>query len=133
MGSSRLTGAFGFRREKEVRSQVSWARSLVNDNFEISTAVRQTPLTEILSPCFNSLTSLDDATVKRRCWPLASIEATRPSSSMIPVNIGAKFRSFKISNFEVSRFLRFLKFQGFEDRWKNASHNAVALRRRRRE
>src|SRR4051812_14058128 len=44
-------------------------------------------------------------TVKRRCWPLVSIEATRPSSSMIPVNIEA---GFKVSSFRVSRSVQVL-------------------------
>src|ERR1700686_678018 len=89
MGSSRLTKASGLSRANEVCSQVSCARSQVNSFLEISTAVRQTPLTEMLSPCFNSRTSFEERIVKRRCWPVISIEATRPTSSMIPVKINS--------------------------------------------
>src|SRR5580704_19795243 len=87
IGSSRLTSAPVLIREKEVRCQVSSARSAPKDLDVISTAVRQTPLTAMLSPFFNSLTRLEEETVSRRFlfwWP---ISVTRPTSSMMPVNM----------------------------------------------
>ena len=46
-------------REKEVRFQVSSARSAAKELGVISTAVRQTPLTAMLSPCLEFLVQLD--------------------------------------------------------------------------
>src|SRR5580700_9849720 len=87
IGSSRLTIAPGLKRENEVRFHVSSARSAPNESDVISTAVRQTPLTATLSPFFNSLTRCEAATVSRRFPFSLLILVTRPTSSMMPVNM----------------------------------------------
>src|SRR5579863_1568239 len=74
-------------RENDVRFQVSFARSAAKDLGVISTAVRHTPLTAMLSPFLSSLTSSDAKTVRRRLPFSFEIPVTRPTSSMIPVNI----------------------------------------------
>src|ERR1700730_4911656 len=87
MGSSRFTRAPRLIREKEVRFQVSAARSAAKDLGVISTAVRQTPLTAMLSPFLSSLVRREAETVRRRLPFLSEMRATRPTSSMMPVNM----------------------------------------------
>src|SRR6185369_6808722 len=87
MGSSRFTSAFFLMREKEVRFQVSAARSAAKDLGVISIAVRQTPLTAMLSPVLSSWCRRAAATVSRRLPFLCAMSVTRPTSSMMPVNI----------------------------------------------
>src|SRR5579872_1606855 len=87
MGSSRLTSAPGLMRENEVRFHVSSARSAPKESGVIPIAVRHTPLTAMLSPFFSSLTSCEAATVSRRFSFSFVILVTRPTSSMMPVNI----------------------------------------------
>src|ERR1017187_2127177 len=76
-------------RENDVRIQVSGARSAQNDFFLISSAVRQTPLTETLCPVFSSFGVWDASMVMRRFSPRCSIFTTLPTSSTIPVNMRA--------------------------------------------
>src|SRR5215469_3975551 len=97
MGSSRFTSAPGLRRENEVLAQVSWARSAVKESPVRSTAVRQTPLTAMLSPGLSWGSSFEQETINRRVSPVAVLAATRPTSSMIPVNI-LKFVSRQSAN-----------------------------------
>jgi hypothetical protein len=53
----------------------------------MSSAVRQTPLTEIESPCFVSSVTVRASITMRAFSPFGSTLLTLPSSSMIPVNI----------------------------------------------
>src|SRR5712671_180124 len=55
----------------------------------MSSAVRQTPLTETLSPDFRSAGVSFAAMVIRRFSPRCSIRVTRPTSSIMPVNMKA--------------------------------------------
>src|SRR5207237_1939192 len=88
IGSSRFNRAPVLILEKEVRFQVSSARSALKDLGVISTAVRQTPLTAIESPLFSSFVRCEAETVSRR-WPFSrATRLTLPTSSMIPVNMG---------------------------------------------
>jgi hypothetical protein len=50
-------------------------------------AVKQTPLTETLSPIFISGNSFEQATLSRRFSPATLISSACPTSSMIPVNM----------------------------------------------
>src|ERR1700722_5561330 len=74
-------------RESEVRAQVSGARSEPNCPGLMSSAVRQTPLTETLSPALSSFGALPAATVMRRFSFICSMRFTRPTSSTMPVNM----------------------------------------------
>src|SRR5579863_1232711 len=76
-------------RENEVRSQVSGARSAQNEPVWMSRAVRQTPLTETLSPGLSSLGARSAATVMRRFSPRCLSWVIRPTSSTMPVNTRA--------------------------------------------
>src|SRR5580692_494705 len=87
IGNSRFTSAPWCMRESEVRAQVSGARSAANEFGLMSSAVRQTPLTAMLSPVFNSPGVIAASTVIRRFSPRCSIVTTLPTCSMIPVNI----------------------------------------------
>ncbi len=89
MGSSRFTNAPCFIRESEVLAHVSGARSAENDLTFISRAVRHTPLTAMLSPVCSSLGACFASTVMWRFSPRCSMRAMRPTSSMMPVNMGS--------------------------------------------
>ena len=65
-------------REKDVRFQVSAARSAAKDCGVISTAVRQTPLTAMLSPFVSSFSSCSQRHVRR---PLPFFCAMRGDAS----------------------------------------------------
>src|SRR6267143_2689808 len=95
MGSSRLTSAPSRMCENEVRSHVSGARSAAKDPGLTSSAVRQTPLTATLSPVLSSLGVLSAAMVIRRTSPRCRMPLTRPTSSMMPVNIWPPWSSLK--------------------------------------
>src|SRR5215469_13069503 len=74
-------------REKEVRTQVSGARSAQNDPGLMSSAVKQTPLTATLLPVPSSFGVFSAVTVIRRFSPRCSILVTCPTSSTMPVNM----------------------------------------------
>src|SRR3954470_15525322 len=79
-------------RQREVRSSVSAARSALKVLSFTASAVKQTPLTETLSPLRNCPAIRGAAIVMRRV-PLASETAlTFPTSSINPVNIGLLVR-----------------------------------------
>src|SRR3954465_4595413 len=80
-------------REKEVRTQVSGAKSAQNDPGLISSAVRQTPLTATLAPVPSSLGEFFAVTVIRRFSPRCSILVTRQTSSTMPVNMWPPVRT----------------------------------------
>src|SRR6266542_4209554 len=78
---SRFTGMPGPKLPSVDRSKVSRDTSAANELLFTSSAVRQTPLTAIESPSWMS--SVTTRALSPRCLMLL----TRPSSSMIPVNI----------------------------------------------
>ncbi len=65
--------------------------SAVNQSSPWSITVRQTPLTEMESPCSASETAIGPLTVTRAASPCGNQSSTVPSSSMIPVNIAIPF------------------------------------------
>ena len=87
-GSSRLTCAPAVMRENEVRVQVSFARSALNESGVMFDAVRQTPLTATLLPSFSSRAVFGALMVMRWLSPLATMLAIVPTSSTSPVNMG---------------------------------------------
>src|SRR5881397_3323179 len=84
----RITNAPFFIRESDVLAHVSGARSAENDLAFISRAVRHTPLTAMLSPVCISVGACFASTVMWRFSSRCSMRTTRPTSSMMPVNIG---------------------------------------------
>src|ERR1700739_3377343 len=80
-------------RENEVRTQVSGARSAQNDPGLMSSAVKQTPLTETLLPVPSSLGVCSAAIVILRFSPRCSMRTILPTSSTMPVNISASQRT----------------------------------------
>src|SRR4051812_25227226 len=92
MASSRFTDFPCFIRERDVRARVSAARSALKVFSFTASAVRQTPLTETLSPSRNCPATRGVVMVIRRV-PFASDTAlTFPTSSISPVNIGLLVR-----------------------------------------
>src|SRR5215472_5125915 len=83
-------------RENEVRTQVSGARSAQNDPGLMSSAVRQTPLTETLWPVPSSFGTFSAAMVMRRFSPRCSTRMIFPTSSTMPVNMNASGRKRNI-------------------------------------
>ena len=69
------------------RKRVSFETSAANESGFTSSAVRQTPLTEIESPFWASSVTVRAAITMRASLPRGSTVRTLPSSSMIPVNI----------------------------------------------
>ena len=70
-----------------MRFQVSAARSAAKDWDVISTAVRQTPLTAMLSPGLEFLVQLGRSDREAAIAIFLAMPATRPTSSMMPVNM----------------------------------------------
>ena len=87
MARSRLTTSPTFAAPRLVRRRVSCITSAVKCPGSISTAVRHVPLTAIESPRFTSLVTNAPSMVMRLASGWSSMLTTRPSSSMIPVNI----------------------------------------------
>src|SRR3990172_4267947 len=95
MARSRFTRAPGRNDPRLLRSRVSGERSAEKDSALISRAVRQTPLTAMLSPSWSFGPSVVANAARARKTSLAPPEgseprfssATVPTSSMIPVNI----------------------------------------------
>src|SRR5215471_9044461 len=86
-GRSRLTRAPARSAPKLLRRRVSGATSAENESGRTSTAVRQTPLTAMLTPSLASESTVAQRTPRRAPAARLSIAATVPSSSIIPVNI----------------------------------------------
>src|SRR5580692_8729459 len=96
VGSSRLTMASGRRRERVVRAMVSAARSAEKRGGKalgsMLRAVRQTPLTAMLSPVLRREVSVGEAMVILVA-PAEGVTARRvPVVSMRPVNIVLPYR-----------------------------------------
>ena len=81
---SKFTEPPADRSPREVRRMVSGERSTENSFAARATAVRQAPLTAMLSPSFRSDITFSAPTV----IPLLLMLITEPTSSTIPVNIG---------------------------------------------
>ena len=84
---SRLTGLPGRKAPRLERRRVSGATSAPNVDGCGSTTVRQTPLTETLSPARRPVETSGARTVSRLPVARGSRRSTAPSSSMMPVNI----------------------------------------------
>src|SRR3954451_24069102 len=88
---SRLTGLPGASAPRLERCSVSAITSAVKASPWTSTTVRQTPLTEIESPCPASDVTAAPRTVSRAAASSSSRRTTSPSSSTIPVNTSDSF------------------------------------------
>src|SRR4029077_6024406 len=84
---SRFTGDPGRKRPRVERSSVSFEQSAANESCRQSSAVRQTPLTASESPSFDPSVTVRASITMRAPSPRRSMLRTRPSSSMMPVNI----------------------------------------------
>src|SRR6266511_11043 len=84
---SRFTGMPGPKLPSVDRSNVSRDTSAANELLFTSSAVRQTPLTAIESPSWMSSVTRRASITTRALSPRCLMLLTRPSSSMIPVNI----------------------------------------------
>src|SRR6266852_3353745 len=84
---SRFTGEPARKLPSVERSKVSLETSAAKESGFTSSAVRHTPLTEIESPLFVPSMTVRASITMRASSPRFSTWRTRPSSSMIPVNI----------------------------------------------
>ena len=86
-----MTTELGWRRESVVRAMVSAARSAEKRGGKawgsIDSAVRQTPLTEMLSPLLRRAASMGAATVMRVAPEVGVMARMVPVVSINPVNM----------------------------------------------
>jgi hypothetical protein len=91
-----LTTVLGWSRERVVRAMVSAARSAEKRGGKawgsIESAVRQTPLTAMLSPVCRREASVGAAMVMRVAPAVGVTERMVPVVSMSPVNIRTGYR-----------------------------------------
>src|SRR3989475_13097085 len=99
---SRFTGEPDFKFPRVERESVSFETSAANESDFTSSAVRQTPLTAIESPSLDPSVTVRASITMRASSPRFSISRTRPSSSMIPVNIRENF-GLRIADFSMQR------------------------------
>src|SRR2546427_1413323 len=99
---SRLTGNPGFKFPSVDRNNVSFETSAAKDSGFTSSAVRHTPLTAIESPSLDPSVTVRASISMRASSPRFSTFRTRPSSSMIPVNISENF-GLRIADFSMQR------------------------------
>src|SRR5215510_1274350 len=84
---SRFTGDPSCKPPSVDLKRVSFETSAVNESGLTSSAVRHTPFTAIESPLFDPSVAMRASMIIRASSPRFCTARTRPSSSIIPVNI----------------------------------------------